>query len=163
MMPSAPAVAQCRLCAAPTTTTVSQVTTPPKAEIPLRIDIIANLDFSQLALLSSSGGEARIDPHSDRKTVSGDITDLGGMSLQGEGQLHGEPGRYVRVYLPEQIFLSTPNGASAKVVDIASDLPAQARLDAAGNLSFKFGGRLRVSGTGDGQFRGRIAITAEYE
>jgi hypothetical protein len=36
------------------------------------------------------------------------------------------------------------------------------RLDSAGNLSFRFGGRLLVTGNADGQFRGDLPITVEY-
>ena len=36
------------------------------------------------------------------------------------------------------------------------------QLDAAGNLTFRFGGRLRVSGDADGDYRGDLPITVEY-
>jgi hypothetical protein len=36
------------------------------------------------------------------------------------------------------------------------------KLDGAGNLSFRFGGRLRISGDADGGYRGDVPITVEY-
>ena len=36
------------------------------------------------------------------------------------------------------------------------------RLDSAGNLTFRFGGRLHVSGDAEGDYRGDLPITAEY-
>jgi hypothetical protein len=36
------------------------------------------------------------------------------------------------------------------------------RLDSAGKLSFRFGGRIRVSENSDGDFRGELPITVEY-
>jgi hypothetical protein len=47
--------------------------------------------------------------------------------------------------------------------DVKTDLPALPRLDAAGNLSFRFGGKLLVTGDADGQYRGDLPITVDYE
>lgn len=133
------------------------------AEKPLHIEITANLDFSRLAVLNRSGGEVSIDPVSGHRIVTGAVTDLGGMSLNGEGRLEGEPGRYVRVQLPESIVLSAPDGSTAEVVKLDTNLSQRAKLDREGRLKFSFGGKLRVRGNAGGQYRGRIAITAEYE
>lgn len=161
MMP-ATAYAQCRLCAAPSEpqTATSGVK---KDEKPLRIEITADLNFSRLALLNRAGGEVSIDPLSGARRISGAISGLGGMYLNGEGRLEGEPGRYVRVHLPDRIVLSAPNGSTAELVKLDTNLPAQAQLDRDGKLTFNFGGKLRVTGNSGGQFRGRIAITADYE
>lgn len=156
------AAAQCRLCATPPAGAAS-TSASSQAETPLNIEITANLDFSRLALLNRAGGEVELDPQSGQRRISGSITDLGGLSLHGEGRLTGEPGRVVRVQLPERITLSAPNGSTADLVKLDTDLPAQARLDHDGRLTFSFGGKLRVTGNASGQFRGRIAITADYE
>lgn len=154
--------AQCRLCtAAPGGSTGNQ--TAEKPEKPLQIQITTNLDFSRLALLDRSGGEIHLDPQSRERRVSGSLRDLGGLSLHGEGRLTGEPGRLVKVQMPERIILSAPNGSTAELVRLDTNLSAQPRLDRDGHLKFLFGGRLRVNGNVSGQFRGRIAITAEYE
>ena len=155
--------AQCRLCAETPKTGSSAAETPEKNEKPLRLEIVTNLDFSRLALMDRTGGEVSIDPMSKQRRISGAIRDLGGLSLHGEGRLEGEPGRLVRVQLPQRITLSAPNGSTAELVKLDTDLPAQARLDRQGRLTFSFGGKLRVSGNASGRFRGRIAITAEYE
>ncbi|MGB5483248.1 DUF4402 domain-containing protein [Parasphingorhabdus sp.] len=157
------AKAQCRLCAdSPTSESLSQAAAD-KREIPLQIEITANLDFSRMALLGGNGGVVSIDPVSGAKQISGSIANLGGMSLHGEGRLTGEPGRNVRVSLPDRIQLSAPNGSTAELEKLETNLPALARLDQAGRLIFSFGGQLRVRGDASGQFRGRIAITADYE
>ncbi|GAB5487607.1 MAG: hypothetical protein Pars2KO_11770 [Parasphingorhabdus sp.] len=159
---SAPLAAQCRLCGAPNEIEATKSILK-KSEKPLRIEITANLDFSRLALIGRSGGEVSIDPVSGNRRVSGAVTDLGGMSLNGEGRLEGEPGRYVRINLPDRITLSAPNGSTAEVVTLETNLPPQAKLDREGRLIFTFGGTLRVTGNAGGQYRGRIAITADYE
>ena len=155
--------AQCRLCAAPTANQGNSAAVGQRSELPLNVAITADLNFSRLALLGASGGEVDIDPASGQRRIAGQLTDLGGMSLQGEARVTGEPGRLVRINIPERISLSAPNGSSAEVTRIDTDLPAQARLDRDGKLVFAFGGKLTVSGSANGQFRGRIAITAEYE
>ncbi|MEP3225255.1 MAG: DUF4402 domain-containing protein [Parasphingorhabdus sp.] len=162
VFPSSNVAAQCRLCA-DSPETASAAARSGEAELPLRIEITANLDFSRLALLNRAGGEVDLDPQSRQRRISGGITDLGGLSLHGEGRLTGEPGRIVRVNLPERITLSAPNGSTANLVKLDTDLPAQPRLDSDGRLTFSFGGKLRVNGNASGQFRGRIAITADYE
>lgn len=157
------AQAQCRLCAvSPVSDSLSR-TGADSTEIPLQIEITANLDFSRMALLGGNGGVVTIDPMSGAKQTSGSIANLGGMSLHGEGRLTGEPGRSVRVSLPERIQLSAANGSTAELEKLETNLPALARLDQAGRLVFSFGGQLRVKGDASGQFRGRIAITADYE
>ena len=65
--------------------------------------------------------------------------------------------------MPRRIELFSVNGARITLDDIKSDLPAVPRLDAAGNLSFRFGGRLILSGDSDGPYRGELQITVEYQ
>lgn len=162
-IPAAELQAQCRLCAASAPPDGSSGTAAGKPEIPLQIEITANLDFSRMALLSSSGGVVSIDPMSGDRQIRGSIANLGGMALHGEGRLTGEPGRSVRIFLPERIQLSAPNGSTAELERLQTNLPTLARLDSSGRLTFSFGGQLRVRGDANGRFRGRISITADYE
>lgn len=155
--------AQCRLCATSAEPHSVSRAASGKPEIPLQIEITTDLDFSRLALLGSSGGVVSIDPMSGDRQIRGGIANLGGMALHGEGRLTGEPGRSVRIYLPERIQLSAPNGSTAELERLETNLPELARLDQTGRLTFAFGGQLRVRGDASGQFRGRIAITADYE
>lgn len=157
------AQAQCRLCADSAGSGGLSDAVDDRREIPLQIEITANLDFSRMALLGGNGGVVSIDPVSGAKQISGSIANLGGMSLHGEGRLTGEPGRNVRVSLPDRILLSAPNGSTAELEKLETNLPAMARLDQNGRLTFAFGGQLRLRGDSSGQFRGRIAITADYE
>ena len=82
--------------------------------------------------------------------------------MVGEVVIRGEPGRALRIDLPARIQLYTLSGGAIAIDDIASDLADQPRLDAAGNLSFRFGGRLTVSGDSEGDYRGDLPITVEY-
>jgi hypothetical protein len=55
-------------------------------------------------------------------------------------------------------------GSSGSTFDeVETDAPELPKLDAAGNLTFHVGGRLRFSGTEDGNFRGDLPITVEYQ
>jgi hypothetical protein len=76
--------------------------------------------------------------------------------------VHGAANRALRVDLPRRIELYSLSGGRITLDDVTSDLPPAPRLDAAGNLSFRFGGRLLVSGDSDGQYRGDLPITVEY-
>lgn len=131
-------------------------------ERPLGIEIFSDLSFSRLALTGETGGSAEIDPQTGGKRTSGAIIDLGGMSVQGRGRITGEPGRIVRVDLPAQVRMASPDGDDAELVDFRTDLPDFPRLDGAGNLEFTFGARLVVRGRQGGNYRGRIPITVDY-
>ena len=55
-----------------------------------------------------------------------------------------------------------PPGGEVNFDDVVSDLPSMPRLDSMGNLTFRIGGRLTVSGDADGDYRGDLPITADY-
>ncbi len=149
--------AQCRLCTpAPDNGAV------PVADRPLTISIETALDFSRVAQSRGGGGSIALDARSGSRAVSGGLVDLGGMALKGTVRVTGEPDRHVRVSMPPTIRLTASDGGAADVIDLRTDLPPDPMLDAFGMLSFAFGGRLVVSGTVSGDFRGRIPIVVDY-
>ena len=87
---------------------------------------------------------------------------LGPRAMVGSVQVHGEANRAVRVELPHRIELYSISGGRITLDDVTSDLSSSPHLDAAGNLSFRFGGRLVLTGDADGPFRGDLPITVEY-
>ena len=151
-----PAGAQCRLCDTPTTTRDD-----PSGNGPVSLEIETSLDFDRLILLGAGEGSATLLPNGQR-SVSGMVGDLSGRAMVGSALVHGEAGRSVRVELPSSIELYSLSGARITIEDIVSDLPSGARLDAAGALSFRFGGRLHISGDAEGEYRGDVPITVEY-
>jgi Domain of unknown function (DUF4402) len=151
------ASAQCRLCA-PGPGDKSKL--PAK---PLQLEIDAALDLGRAAHRGqSTSGTVSIDPVTGVRRVTGGLADLGGMSLKGTVRLTGDPFAPVTVSLPNRITLNAPDGSTADVVEIKTDLSPNAALDSQGRLSFSFGGRLIVTAGAAGDFRGRIAISADY-
>ncbi len=151
------APAQCRLCDTPTTAPdqTSQST-------PIRLEVQARLDFDQVILVdSSASGTARLGPDGSSST-SGGIGAMGGRAMVGSVIVRGEPGRLVRIGFPSAIQLFGISGSSIRVRALTSDLPGASRLDSQGNLQFRFGGELEISGSVEGEFRGDIPITVEY-
>lgn len=155
-VPVPPAAAQCRLCDAPMT-----VGDPGAADGPISLQIETSLDFDRLVLLSAGEGSATLLPDGSR-SVSGAVGDLSGRAMVGSAVVHGEPGRSVRVELPARIELYSLSGSRITIEDIVSSLPSSARLDSSGALGFRFGGRLRVTGDAEGEYRGDVPITVEY-
>ena len=151
-----PAGAQCRLCDAPTTEFAAASDTGP-----VSLEIETSLDFDRLILLGAGEGTATLLPNGSR-SVSGVVSDLSGRAMVGSATVHGEAGRSVRIELPARIELYSLSGARITIEDIVSDLPAGARLNSAGTLDFRFGGRLRISGDAEGDYRGDVPITVEY-
>ena len=153
---AAPAGAQCRLCDTPTTTRDD-----PSGGGRVSLEIEASLDFDRLILLGAGEGTATLLPNGQR-SVSGMIGDMSGRAMVGSALVHGEAGRAVRIELPARIELYSLSGARITIEDIVSDLPAGAKLDSAGALAFRFGGRLHISGDAEGEYRGDVPITVEY-
>ena len=151
------AAAQCRLCDEPTSGIEAQVS--PTA--PVRLEVEASLDFDRLVLTGPSGGTASLNPDGSR-SVSGSVTELTSRAMVGSAVIRGEPGRMVRIALPSRIDLYGIGGDRISIDGIESDLPASARLDSAGSISFRFGGRLQILGDADGDYRGDVPITVEY-
>lgn len=131
-------------------------------ERPLSIEVTADLDFSRLTA-NGDDGAILVDPVNSERSLQGDVVDLGGYALKGEVVISGTPGRGVRIHLPAEIELNASSGATARVSPIVTDLPPMPRLDISGRLIFHFGGKLHITRGLDGNFRGRIPITADYE
>lgn len=146
--------APCRLCD-------SAAPEEEKPATPVSLDVEASLDFDRLILAGAGEGSAELSPDGAR-AVTGSITAIGARAMVGEVVIKGEPGRIVRVALPDRIELYGLAGGTIQLESIRSDLPPMPRLDGEGRLSFRFGGILRVSGGLDGEFRGDIPIDVEY-
>ena len=152
-----PASGQCRLCDKPSTA-LSQSRSD--QGIDLRIE--TSVDFDRLILAGAGQGAAVIRPDGSN-AAPGALSGLSPRAMVGSASVHGEPGRAVRVELPNRIDLYSVDGGRITFDDVASDLPSLPRLDSAGNLSFRFGGRLTITGDAEGQYRGDLPITVEYQ
>ncbi|WP_237246017.1 DUF4402 domain-containing protein [Sphingopyxis witflariensis] len=155
----ATAVAQCQLCAQDA---AGGAAATRKSETPLRVDIETQLDFSRVAV-GAMGGAVELDPASGARRLSGAIVDLGGFPVTGVVTVRGEPGAEVRVILPATVDLEGDHGRSARVTGLVTNLAPAPRLGADGRLQFRFGGRLQIAGIDDGDYRGRIPVTVEYQ
>ena len=151
-----PANGQCRLCDTPTTSR-----TDGQGSGAIELDIQANLDFDRIIMSGRSDGAATIRPDGSN-AAEGGVVDLGPRAMVGSVVVHGEAGRTVRVELPRRIELFSIGGSRITLDEVVSDLPSVPRLDSAGNLDFRFGGRIKISGDADGQYRGDLPITVEY-
>ena len=152
-----PAGAQCRLCDRPTTVRAEEGSNG--GDVELRIE--SSLNFDRLILGGSGAGAVTIRPDGSSGT-EGSVMQLGPRATVGTVQVHGEANRAVRVEIPRRIELYSIGGGRMTLDDVSTDLPASPHLDAGGNLSFRFGGRLVVSGDTDGPYRGDLPITVEY-
>jgi hypothetical protein len=153
---SPPARAQCRLCSTPTTSAE-----PDGAKSSVTLDVQAGLNFDKLIVLGPSGGTAVLRPDGSRQ-ISGSIESISARAMVGEAHVRGEPGRTIRIDLPRRIELYSFSGSQIVIDEIETDLPSLPRLDSAGTLTFRFGGRLKINGEPEGDFRGDLPITAEY-
>jgi len=153
---ASPAGAQCRLCTHPTT---ERPEDKPDGDVELQIETA--LRFDRLIISGSGGGAATIRPDGGN-SVEGSVVEMSPRAMVGTVTVHGVPNRSVRVDLPRRIELYSLSGGRITLDDVDTDLKGPPRLDAAGNLTFRFGGRLIVDGETDGQYRGDLPITVEY-
>ena len=147
----------CRLCTDEASLTGD---TADKAK-PVALEVRTSLDFDRVILTGPAGGKARLSPDGDRQT-EGAITSLTGRAMTGEVVIRGEPGRQVRVDLPQRIELYGFAGGALAITRVTSDLPLLPRLDSEGVLRFRFGGELFISGDAEGEYRGDVPITVDY-
>ena len=149
-----PVSAQCRLCGTPTT---SRTEDTGKGDV--RLEVETSLNFDRLILLGRGDGSAVLRPDGST-TSAGTIAEISPRAMVGTVTVHGEAGRTIRIDLPQRIVLHSLSGGEVTFDDVTSDLPSMPRLDAGGNLTFRFGGRLRVSGDAEGDYRGDLPITS---
>lgn len=154
---ASPAYGQCRLCAAPTT---ARPETVDSADV--KLEIQTTLNFDRLILDGAGDGVAVIRPDGST-SATGALHNVGPRAMVGTVAVHGEPGRSVRVDMPQRIQLYSLNGSQMTFDEVQSDLGSAPRLDSAGNLTFRFGGRVRVVGDSEGDYRGDLPITVEYQ
>ena len=156
LMLCAPAAAQdCRLCYASGNLAPGQR--------PLTIEIWSDLNFSKLALTGRAGGSAELAASGGAKQTTGDLIDLGGISVSGHGKITGMPLREVRIELPDRVDMTTVDDGHAELAHFTTDLPTHPALNANGELEFNFGARMVLSGGRGGNYRGRIPISVDYK
>ena len=148
---------ECRLCSTAPTLTAEAA---PAARA-MALEVQTSLDFDRVILTGPAGGTARLGPDGSRAT-SGSLAALSGRAMIGEVLVRGEPGRLVRVELPQRIDLFGYSGGGLAITRITSDLPLSPKLDGEGRLRVRFGGELFVSGDAEGEYRGDVPITVDY-
>src|SRR4051812_33504882 len=148
-----PAHAQCRLCNMPSTSRDEAA-----AGQDLRLEIETSVNFDRLVFYGAGTGTALIRPDGSTN-AQGAVSDISPRAMVGSAVVHGQPGRTVRIELPRRIQLYSMSGGQISFDDVVSDLPAIPRLDAAGRLTFRFGGRLTITGDADGEYRGDLPST----
>lgn len=158
LVASTPVSAQCRLCAQPTV----EGPTDSVANGDVDLQVEASLNFDRLILSGSGPGAMTIRPDGS-SGVEGSVLQAGPRAMVGMVLVHGVANRPLRVDMPHRIELFSVGGGHITLDNITSDLSPAPRLDAAGNLSFRFGGRLIISGDSDGPYRGDLQITVEYQ
>ena len=152
-----PTNAQCRLCDKPTTERDD-----PLSGDDVRLEVETSMNFDRLILFGQGLGAAVIRPDGS-SAAEGSVTEVSPRAMAGTVIIHGQPGRTIRVELPRRIQLYSLGGGQITFDDVTSDLPSLPKLDSTGGLTFHFGGRLRVSGDAEGDYRGDLPITVEYQ
>lgn len=153
-----PGAAQCMLCAPAD----KAENTKPAAQ-PIQLQIETNLDYSKLGLMAANrGGIAILDPATGQRILNGSLVDLGGLPVVGTVTVRGTPHQKVRIDLPANVTLTSSDGSTLRLSEFATTLKNNPRLDWDGTLRFTFGARLIVDGRNDGDFRGTIPITVDY-
>jgi uncharacterized protein DUF4402 len=154
---ASPAEGQCRLCATPTTA----LSTSPGGDT-IQLEIETDLNFDRLVLDGAGQGAASIRPDGSN-AAEGALAGVSPRAMVGTAVVRGLPGRVVKVELPRRVELYSMGGGRITLDDVVSDLPSLPKLDPAGTLTFRFGGRVRISGDADGDYRGDMPITVEYQ
>jgi len=176
VLPAQPAAAQgkCSFCA---------TNPPPKGEgggrpnngngngngngnnAPIELAIESEINFGRLVMIGDGIGRVLVDLQTGAKTVTGNLSDLGGVAVQGRAIIRGTALRAVRVSFPTNVIMRDPAGGQAELRDFVSDLGLLPRLDSTGTLEFRFTGTLYtdVAVAIGGNLRGRVPIQVNYD
>lgn len=147
--------APCRLCSAD-----SAASQAARSNTPLRLEVQGRLEFDKIVFGGLGEAQVALSP-SGTATISGATSASGARAMPGSVLIRGEPGRAVRIDLPRQVQLFGEGSGSIRIERLVTDLPDFPLIGTDGTLSFRFGGDLRVSGDGDGAYRGSIDILVE--
>ncbi|MBK6298665.1 MAG: DUF4402 domain-containing protein [Sphingomonadales bacterium] len=154
-LPGTASIAQsCQLCA-------TAPADPAPSLRALSVTIDAALDFSTAVYTNRDSGSIAIEARTGRRQMIG-FAALGGPALAGTVTITGEPFARVTVNLPRTVVLTSNLGGTADVTEIRTDLPPHPVIGPNGRLVFTFGGRLTARNGVDGDFRGRIPVTVDY-
>ena len=148
--------APCQLCSAtPSDTTNARVVAP------LRIQVETRLDFDKVVYAGQGSALIALSPGGVAR-LSGAASAAGARAMPGSVLIRGEPGRAVRIDLPDRVSLFGEGSGTLSLTTLTTDLPAFPRIGDDGTLSFRFGGDLLLNGDSDGAFRGAIDIVVDY-
>jgi len=150
------AVAPCLLCSAVPTDLINA-----RPATPLRLQVETRLDFDKIVFEGTGSALIALSPDGVAR-LSGAATAAGARIMPGSVLIRGEPGRAVRVDLPQVVTLFGEGSGSIRIDSLTTDLPSFPRIGADGTLLFRFGGNLRLTGDSDGAFRGTIDIVVDY-
>ncbi len=128
---------------------------------PLRLEVLTRLEFDRIVFAGLGEALVALSPDG-AATMSGATSATGARAMPGSVMIRGEPGRAVRVELPTVVQLHGESQGAIRIDSIVTDLAAFPRIGDDGTLSFRFGGDLRISGDGDGAYRGSVDILVEY-
>ena len=148
--------APCRLC-----TPTADDQSDSRAVLPIRLEVATRLDFDKVVFSGLGEAQVALSPDGGSR-MSGAAAATGSRAMPGSVVIRGEPGRAVRVELPRQVDLYGDGSGTIRIESIVTDLPSFPRIGDDGTLAFRFGGDLRISGDGDGAFRGSVDILVEY-
>ncbi len=148
--------APCQLCSAVPSDILNV-----RPAVPLRLEVETRLDFDKVVFQGPGSASIALSPDGVAR-LSGAASAAGARAMPGSVIIRGEPGRAVRVDLPHQVILYGEGAGSLRIDSLTTNLPHLPRIGADGTLSFRFGGDLRLSGDGDGAFRGMIDIVVDY-
>ena len=147
--------APCRLC------TADGLKEPDEPKTPIRLEVRSRLDFDSLVFSGFGHGTARLDADGSAQ-LSGGVSANGARAMPGSVTIRGEAGRSVRIELPRSVRLYGERGGSLQIESLTTDLPANPVIGTDGELTFRFGGILKIDGDLDGAFRGDVDILVEY-
>src|SRR3712207_3423029 len=108
------AVAQCRLCDAET-----QFSTEEAPKTPIQVEVESSLSFDRLIMMGEGEGTAILRPDGTR-ILSGSLGDFTGSAMVGTAVVRGEPGRAIRIELPQIIALHSLTGSQLLIDEIST-------------------------------------------
>ncbi len=134
----------------------------PALGAPIAINSVLDLDFGTLAGDATLPGTATIDPATNAKTVSGGVSDFGGVHRRASFLVTGDPNTAFTVILPSSVTL-TSGGNTMTLNGFSSSPSGVGTLNGLGFSVLFVGATLQVgAGQAAGTYSGAFTVVVNY-
>ncbi len=130
---------------------------------PITISQVQTLDFANLISTPGASGTSVLNPSTGVKSVTGGVTDFGGVHLVALFDVTGSNSGSYTITLPGTITITEPGGATTTITNFTSFPSGTGAFDGTGKATLVVGATLQVAaGQSSGVYTSVFDVTVTY-